>query len=282
MVTESDKISFVIPCYNAAKWIALAIESIFNNNFEPGDEIICVEDCSTDGTDEMLRKLQSKYNFKVIFNSQNRGCPASRNVGFREANNNLFMNLDADNLLIPHSISKLKQYLIEKKADMAHFNQIHFFQRESTAITHKWLFPEGQFYLRDFLAGHINPGPAGNFMHTREGWEEVGGYSEHDDGTHEAWGYTLKRLAFGANFVIAPFGYYRHRHGNDSLFSRPNWSKNSAKVANKMINQFLYMLDIDDRQYVEDNRDTWFINLNKRPLKVFGQQEGRSGQVIRN
>lgn len=276
-------ISFVIPCYNAEKWIRECIGGIYVNNFnkKAGDEVIVVEDCSTDNTRAVLNDIKNNHpKLKIIFNKRNIGCPASRNVGFKEAQNELFFNMDSDNVLIQGSIKKLKKLLLSSGAGIAHFREIHFFKTNVNRLTHKWRFKPGTFKLEDFLSGHINPGPAGNFLHTREGYLEVGGYDEFDNGTHEAWCYSFKRLAHGHYFIISPDDYYFHRQTGRSLWYGESWKKNSIDIANKQLNKYMHLLDPDSREYVEDHRGSWFPNLEKKPLKVFGKEFGVNGRRL--
>ena len=50
MTIRREPVSFIVPAYNCARTIRQTIGSIFEGNFEAGDEIIVVDDCSTDST----------------------------------------------------------------------------------------------------------------------------------------------------------------------------------------------------------------------------------------
>ena len=90
-----------------------AIDSIFAGNFTDGDEVIIVNDASSDETGVVAESLKKKYapHVHVIHNQENKGCPASRNVGITSAHNELICNLDADNILAPNSIHHLQAAL---------------------------------------------------------------------------------------------------------------------------------------------------------------------------
>ena len=65
-------ISVYITCYNKAKYIGEAIESVLHQTLQPA-EIIIVDDCSTDGSREIIKGFVSRYPemIKHIFNENN-------------------------------------------------------------------------------------------------------------------------------------------------------------------------------------------------------------------
>lgn len=277
-------ISFVMPAYNCSDTIAESVESIFNGNFEDGDELIIVDGCSTDNTAQVLSDLKEKYHFlKIILNEQYLGCPAARNVGIGTASNSIIFNLDSDNILVPGSIKQLKQFMIDENADVAAFGEIHFFQTDKNKITHKWICCPGTLTLADLLSGSINPAPSGNYMFTKESWHRVGKYWEYGAGLHEAWGFSLKQIANGSKFVVMPGSYYLHRHGYSSLFVRESGKKHeSSLMATKMIMPFINLLEDKDAKYImtEKGSREWFENTDKRPIRLKSGEIGRNGKVV--
>lgn len=287
MINNNSKISFVMPAYNSSKTIIEAVASIFNGNFEEGDELIIVDNASTDSTRKIIGRLKIKYPSIIeIDNAEDKGCPASRNIGVSAAKNPIIFNLDSDNVLIPGSIKRLKEYLISESADMAAFSEYHYFYRNKIKqITHKWVYKSGVMSLADFLAGPINPGPGGNFMYTRESWEKVDKYWEYGKGVQEAWGFTLKQLANGAKFVVLPNSYYFHRYGIKSLFVRE--AKNDGKsslMATKMIIRFIDLINEEDGSYIksEEGSKNWleYKNYINRPIRLKNGQVGITGDKI--
>jgi len=282
MTDKNSHISFVMPAFNCVDTIGESVDSIFNGNFENGDEVIIVNDFSTDNTERKIKELQKKYpEIHYIKNSENKGCPASRNIGIRRAKNPLIFNLDADNILAPESVSKLKKYLISENADLASFSEYHYFITNPKKITHKWIYKGGIMSLADFLSGPINPGPGGNFLYTKKSWEKIGGYWEYGKGLHEAWGYTLKQLANGSKFVVLPQSFYYHRHGGDSLFARESKKTNeSSLMATKMMLNFANLLTDEDSAYIKSDwgSKNWFENFFEHPLHLRSGEIGISGK----
>lgn len=279
---QKTSVSFVMPAYNCAKTVAESVESIMDDNFKEGDELIIVDDCSTDATVVVLEKLKKKYNqIILVHNAQNMGCPASRNVGIKLAKGPLIFNLDSDDVLSPGSVEKLQDYMDLHGADVVAFGEIHYFKKNIKNLTHVAVFKGGVLTLADYLAGPIVPG--GNYLYKKESWEKVGGYWEYGKGLHEFWGFSLKLLASGLKFVILPGVFYFHRHGDKtSLFIRESKNKDEfSLMATKMIVPYLHLLEESDAEYIksEEGSKNWFANLNTHPIKLKDTSLGQTGRA---
>jgi glycosyltransferase involved in cell wall biosynthesis len=282
MTEKESGISYVMPVYNGENTLVEAVNSIFDGNFENGDEVILVNDGSTDDTKTMAEELLRKYgpSIKLINNEQNKGCPASRNVGISSSKNELIFNLDADNVLAPHSVEKLKRELLDQNADVSAFQQYYYFKSTTKKVTHKWICRSGIFTLADFLSGLINPGPGGNFLYRKNAWEKIGGYWEYGRGLHEAWGFSLKLLINNVKFIVVPDTFYFHRYSHQSLFVSENSKKGeSINVTNKFIALAMGLLDEKSQNYVK-NTPNWFDLMNKRPLYLKNEPLGKNGRMV--
>jgi glycosyltransferase involved in cell wall biosynthesis len=95
-------VSVVIPTYNSAHYIEEALESVVDQSFKDF-EIIVIDDGSTDGTGEVLKK----YGDRIISLFQdNSGCANARNRGIRIALGKYIAFLDADDLWMPAKLEK--------------------------------------------------------------------------------------------------------------------------------------------------------------------------------
>ena len=99
----SEKVSILIPAYNAEKWIRETIMSALSQTW-PSCEIIVVDDGSSDSTFDVANRFQSK-NLKVI-RQDNMGASVARNKAFSFAQGDYIQWLDADDLLAPDKISQ--------------------------------------------------------------------------------------------------------------------------------------------------------------------------------
>lgn len=106
-------ISIIIPVYNQADKITKTLKSIEKQSFRDY-EVIIVNDGSSDGLDEVFGnfiKNSSDKNNYLFINQENKGAPAARNRGFKEANGEFLFFCDADAVLQPDALEILSQVL---------------------------------------------------------------------------------------------------------------------------------------------------------------------------
>ena len=95
------KISIVIPVYNATNYITQALESILAQGCDFSTfEIICVDDCSTDNSAQIIEQYARAHNcIRLHRQTRNMKQGAARNVGIQMANGSHILFLDADDKL---------------------------------------------------------------------------------------------------------------------------------------------------------------------------------------
>ena len=113
------KVSIIIPVFNEKNTIKLLLEKVQNANFSGLEkEIIMVDDCSTDGTTEILKELSKQY--KVFFHEKNQGKGAAIRTAIKEATGDFVVIQDADLEYLPDDYDKLLPFLINDEADVVY------------------------------------------------------------------------------------------------------------------------------------------------------------------
>jgi len=265
-------ISFFMPAYNCAATVAESVESIMSTNFCEGDELIIVNDFSTDNTVAVLKLLKEQYPAITIINhKRNKGGAAARNTGVENANNDLVFCLDSDNVLEKNSISPLKDFLLAQNADVACFNELRYFSENIASVDETWYYEPGVFTINDLLRGKLAPGGSGNYLFTRSSWLKANGYTE-DLGALDTWSFGFKQLMEDCKMVVMPGSYYFHRRGHDSYYMRDAWNKRKSVSLRliKLIINYIDRIHPDDVNYIfsKKGRYTWFEQLEKHPIRL--------------
>ena len=97
--TDSPLVSVIIPCFNYGHFLTQAVGSIEGQHY-PRTEIIVVDDGSTDGTAQVARAHGVR-----LLRQRNHGLSEARNAGLAVAHGDIVLFLDADDELLPDSIS---------------------------------------------------------------------------------------------------------------------------------------------------------------------------------
>lgn len=265
-------ISFFIPAYNCANTIAESVESIMETNFESGDELIIVNDCSIDNTANVLLTLKDKYPVITILNhKRNKGGAAARNTAVENANNNLLFCVDSDNVLVPESVTPLKEYLLKMNADVASFQYQHFFSEDKQNPFSIWSLPEGLFDVSLYYTGKNTPGQHGNYLFTKQSWIKAQGYAE-GTGALDTWTFGLRQAITGAVAVVLKDTFYYHRLDHSTSYWMRDAEANLKSVSEKAayaLYPFFNRIDEDYLNYMlGKGRYWWFYNLKNKRLKI--------------
>ena len=117
--TRTDYVlSIIIPVYNELATIGRVISRVAA--LPLNTEIILIDDCSTDGTREILKSLQGLPGFKIILKDKNAGKGAALRTGFEHTTGHFVVIQDADLEYDPREIPQLIQPLLLGKADIVY------------------------------------------------------------------------------------------------------------------------------------------------------------------
>lgn len=272
-----NNISFVMPCFNCADTVDAAIASILETNLSPGDELILVDDASTDATLNKLLAYTLKHDFvKVVRHNINKGTAAAgRNTGIDASANELIFCLDADNILYPHSIAPLKEFLLSNRLDAAAFGRIDYFTESADAITQSWTLSEKLSFVAALNDPMKTPCGSGNYLYTKAIWKKAGRYNESVGGAYDSELYGLKLLAEGAKFWTLADAAYLHRQGYASTFIREYQKRNSSLLFLAALMDYWNQVHEEDVEYIfGSGRLKWMDTISERPLRPRASQPG--------
>ena len=118
----NNLVSIITPSYNTAKFIGKTIESVQTQTHRNW-ELIIVDDCSSDNTDEVVADYLNDDRIKYIKNEKNSGAAISRNRALREAKGKWIAFLDSDDLWLPE---KLERQICFMEKNGYHFSYTNY------------------------------------------------------------------------------------------------------------------------------------------------------------
>jgi glycosyltransferase involved in cell wall biosynthesis len=121
MVENFQKLSILIPVFNEVRTVEQIIDRVRAADSRGLDkEIIVVDDASTDGTGDVLKKLQRNNDLKVFAHPYNRGKGAALRKALEHATGDIVLIQDADLEYDPVDYPKLLQPILDGRADVVY------------------------------------------------------------------------------------------------------------------------------------------------------------------
>ena len=213
-------VSIIIPCYNAAPWVAEAIETCLNQTYQP-IEIIVVDDGSTDNSLSIIHSFGDRI--KWVSGPNHGGCHA-RNRGFGLSRGKYVMFLDADDKIAPENVALLVQALDGKLDHMAACEWRYLSKQGNRWKEFKPLrLPRHLDDIqRELYGAHT---PLGAWLQPRDIVTRIGGWDEALTAYQDV-DFRLRCLLSGAKFIRIRGGRFYYR-----LHEFPSVSKTVSESA---------------------------------------------------
>jgi len=116
-MNQGEKVSIIIPVYNAQKYLGECLDSVINQTYE-NIEILCINDGSKDKSLSILNEYKEKDKRINIINKENTGVSKTRNLGIYKAQGNYIIFVDADDKIDKFMIEKMMGIVSENEAEI--------------------------------------------------------------------------------------------------------------------------------------------------------------------
>lgn len=148
-------ISVIIPMYNSKDYIEETLQSVLDQTYR-NFEIIVIDDGSTDGSGDIVKKMQDKHKNIYYIYQCNSGVSTARNVGLKFAKGEYIAFLDSDDLWLREKLEKQIKRLLDTGYDACYCGTIDYFEDRNIYIKEKISFYNGKVlipFLKDKFWG---------------------------------------------------------------------------------------------------------------------------------
>ena len=115
---KKPKVSVIVPVYNVSNYIEKCLDSLFNQTYD-NLEIIIVDDCSTDNSYNIVKKLiKNKNNVKLYKNETNKGLSYTRNFALSKSEGDYISYIDSDDYVPCNYYLELINKVLEEYSDV--------------------------------------------------------------------------------------------------------------------------------------------------------------------
>lgn len=117
------RLSFIVPFYNVEPYIEECIRSLYDQDIPQEEyEVICVDDCSPDGSRAIVERLQQEYpTLKLLIHQENKRQGGARNTGMKVAQGRYIWYVDSDDYIKPNCLKGLLDLAENEDLDILQF-----------------------------------------------------------------------------------------------------------------------------------------------------------------
>ncbi len=243
-----------MPCYNCESTLGEAVKSIYTQNLTIPFEVVMVDDGSTDGTKELIKKLAKNHKeIKYILHEKNLGGGAARNTAMKNSIGDIIFCLDSDDILEDNCLNNMYKTLIDNNLDGVTISKsIKFSDKDINNIQYitEMDFINSLIPFESLLDKKYECGLYSTFMYNREVYDVTKGYPiEHGFDTQ---GFAFRFLINDFKAMAAPNAIYYHRLSgkNNSYYNREyklgkinfNWFK--------IFEEFIYIFNDEIKEKI--------------------------------
>ena len=129
------KVSIIIPVYNVERYLRECLDSVVGQTMTD-IEMICIEDCSTDHSWEILQEyVQREPRMILLRNERNSGLSYTRNRGIAVARGEYILFVDSDDYIVNDAAEKMYRIAKENDLDVLRFLYIDYIESRSEEHT---------------------------------------------------------------------------------------------------------------------------------------------------
>ncbi|MEH6764508.1 MAG: glycosyltransferase family A protein [Aequorivita antarctica] len=143
------KISVYITSYNQKDFLKEAIDSVLSQTFKPF-EIIIVDDCSSDGSQELIKEYSNKHSIiKHFFHEKNQGVSQVRITALSNVTGDFVTYLDGDDLYLPNKLEIESRLMENNDCDIVFTNNVYVNPEDINDV--KWIWASDKIKLSSNL-----------------------------------------------------------------------------------------------------------------------------------
>ena len=131
---ENKKISVIVPVYNVEKYVGKCLDCLVNQTYD-NLEIVVVNDCATDNSEEVIKPYVNKYkNVVYVKNEKNSGLSFSRNNGLKHSTGDYIGYIDSDDYVPEDYYECLMKTIVKEKAEIAICDINIVYEKNNTSL----------------------------------------------------------------------------------------------------------------------------------------------------
>jgi glycosyltransferase involved in cell wall biosynthesis len=284
-------VSVIVPVYNTAPYLAIALESIISQSLRE-IEIIVVDDGSTDESLAITRSYARDDARIVILTQENKGQGAARNAGLEAARGTYVYFFDSDDLLKPGVLRRLYATCERNQLDLCLFSGTVIYDRPDYAITRKnqekYNLREGHYEgvydgqaLYSLLIRNGDHCASAPLLFIRRSYLIEKSITFAEDIIHEDESYVFEVIVRAARASVITDQLYIRRIRPGSTMTRLNIARSITgnQRTIELMDEIVSTLDAAPQEWLRDAVESWQTRLRNNIVRLTDEQTGRQSRT---